>query len=74
MTSWRVMEVDWLNSCTGGLVDAEVKGSITCHRIPEIREIGVDEGQRPTFARDGAFKSINDRHIAFWVNVNDKDA
>ena len=55
-------------------MDAEVKGSIACHRIPEIREIGIDEGQIPTFARDRAFESINDCHIAFRVDVDKKDA
>ena len=55
-------------------MDAKVKDSVACHRIPEIRGIRIDEGQRPTFARDRTSESINNCHIAFGVDVNEKDA
>ena len=66
--------MNWLDGWISGLVDAKVENSVACHRISGNREVCVNEGQRLVFARDRAFKFINDRHIAFWVNVNDKDA
>ena len=70
MASWRVMQVNWLDNWASGLVDAKVKNSVTYYKIPQIRKVGVNEGQRPTYARNRAFESINDYHIAFGVYVN----
>ena len=66
--------MNWLDGWTSGLVDAKVENSVACHRIPGNREVWVKEGQRLVFARDRMFESINDCHIAFGVDVNEKDA
>ena len=54
-------------------MDAKVENSVACHRIPKIREVCVNEGQRPAFAGERTFESGNDCHIAFGMDVNEKD-
>lgn len=57
-----------------GLVDAKEKRGLTCHRIPKIREVSVNKGQSPTNARNRAFETVNNCHVAFRVYMNKKDA